>query len=93
MIYLQPTIPEIIVEDYKDQIKTLLENQRIGPELRVQDFDEYMPLINGEVNDYTFTVFMVLTLCSRMKKELMNSLRQNIRLTTTSRKFCVTSIS
>lgn len=26
----------------------MLENQRIGPELRVQDFDEFLPLINGK---------------------------------------------
>ncbi|CAH1130366.1 unnamed protein product [Ceutorhynchus assimilis] len=46
--YLKPTIPQEIVNNYKQQIRNLLENQRIGPELRVQDFDEYMPLINGE---------------------------------------------
>lgn len=48
-VFLKPTIPEQTVENYKKLIKNLLENQRIGPELRVQDFDEYMPLINGEV--------------------------------------------
>lgn len=26
----------------------MLENQRIGPELRVQDFDEFLSLINGK---------------------------------------------
>lgn len=26
----------------------MLEDQRIGPELRVQDFDEFLPLINGK---------------------------------------------
>lgn len=42
-------IPEYVVEDYKRQIKDLLENHRIGPELRMQDFDDYLHLINGEV--------------------------------------------
>lgn len=40
-----------MIDDYKQQIKDLLENQRIGPELRVQDFDDFMPLINGEAED------------------------------------------
>ncbi|KAI4465685.1 dynein axonemal heavy chain 7-related [Holotrichia oblita] len=46
--FLKPVIPETIVEGYREQLFTLLDDQRIGPELRVQDFDEYMPLINGE---------------------------------------------
>lgn len=29
-----------------------MENQRIGPELRVQDFDDFMPLINGEYHEH-----------------------------------------
>lgn len=45
----QPIIPEEIVENYKARIKLLLEDARVGPELRVQDFDKYMPLFNGEV--------------------------------------------
>ncbi|ERL86097.1 hypothetical protein D910_03511 [Dendroctonus ponderosae] len=49
--YLKPTIPNETIDIYKQEIKDLLENQRIGPELRVQDFDEYMPLINGEAED------------------------------------------
>ncbi|KAF7280376.1 hypothetical protein GWI33_006107 [Rhynchophorus ferrugineus] len=49
--FLKPTIPEETITKYKIQIRDLLENQRIGPELRVQDFDEYMPLINGEAEE------------------------------------------
>lgn len=30
----------------------MLEDQRIGPELRVQDFDELLPLINGKEEDF-----------------------------------------
>lgn len=45
----QPIIPDETVQNYKDRIKLVLEDARIGPELRVQDFDKYMPLINGEV--------------------------------------------
>lgn len=38
------------MDEYLDLLKSMLKDQQIGPELRVQDFDEYMPLINGEVN-------------------------------------------
>ncbi|KAL3281624.1 hypothetical protein HHI36_004830 [Cryptolaemus montrouzieri] len=46
--FLKPTIAEEIIWNYKIQINALMDEQRIGPELRVQDFDKYMPLINGE---------------------------------------------
>lgn len=36
---------------YKLRIKSLLEDARIGPELKIQDFDEYMPLINREADE------------------------------------------
>lgn len=39
------------MENYKTRIKILLDNQRIGPELRIQDFDEFVPLINGECDE------------------------------------------
>lgn len=39
------------MEEYKTRIKALLDDQRIGPELRVQDFDEFVPLINGECEE------------------------------------------
>ncbi|XP_060516742.1 dynein axonemal heavy chain 7 [Cylas formicarius] len=55
--YLKPTIPEETISRYKKMIQELLDNQRIGPELRVQDFDEYMPLINGESEDELATFF------------------------------------
>lgn len=37
------------MEDCKKNIDFLLEDQRVGPELRIQDFDDYVCLINGEV--------------------------------------------
>lgn len=37
--------------EYKLRIKALLEDARIGPELKIQDFDEYMPLINKEAEE------------------------------------------
>lgn len=37
------------MEEYTKILKSMLKDQQIGPELRVQDFDDYMPLINGEV--------------------------------------------
>lgn len=30
----------------------MLEDQRIGPELRVQDFDEFLPLVNGKEEEF-----------------------------------------
>lgn len=45
----QPIIDNNIVEDYKKIIADLIAEQRIGPELRVQDFDDYVCLLNGEV--------------------------------------------
>ncbi|XP_047987651.1 dynein axonemal heavy chain 7-like [Leguminivora glycinivorella] len=45
---LQPIIDEELIEGYKKQISDLISEQRIGPELRVQDFDDYVCLLNGE---------------------------------------------
>lgn len=39
------------MEEHREKLLTLLDDQRIGPELRVQDFDEYMSLINGEAQE------------------------------------------
>ncbi|CAH1117610.1 unnamed protein product [Phaedon cochleariae] len=47
-VFLRPTILEEIVMGYKIQIRDMLEDQRIGPELKVQDFDEFLPLMNGK---------------------------------------------
>lgn len=45
---LKPDIPEQIITECKEKIHLMLEEQRIGPELRMQDFDKYMSLMNGE---------------------------------------------
>ncbi|KAG5878487.1 hypothetical protein JTB14_010272 [Gonioctena quinquepunctata] len=45
---LKPIVPEETVMAYKIRIRDMLEDQRIGPELRVQDFDEFLSLINGK---------------------------------------------
>ncbi|XP_072937032.1 dynein axonemal heavy chain 7 [Epargyreus clarus] len=45
---LKPVIDNDLVEEYKKQIADLINEQRIGPELRVQDFDDYVCLLNGE---------------------------------------------
>lgn len=47
-ISLTPAIPDSIVAETRNRICTLLEEQRIGPELRLQDFDEYIDLMNGK---------------------------------------------
>lgn len=44
---LKPEIPLHLIDDCRRRIFNLLEEQRIGPELRLQDFDEYMSLMNG----------------------------------------------
>lgn len=45
--FLKPAIPLDIIESCKVRIHEILEEQRIGPELRMQDFDDYMDLMNG----------------------------------------------
>lgn len=46
--FLKPAIPMDIVENSRVRIHEVLEEQRIGPELRMQDFDDYMDLMNGK---------------------------------------------
>ncbi|KAG5872301.1 hypothetical protein JTB14_001736, partial [Gonioctena quinquepunctata] len=43
---------EETVMAYKIRIRDMLEDQRIGPELRVQDFDEFLSLINGKTGQF-----------------------------------------
>lgn len=47
IVYLKPIIPPHFVTDCRQKIEELLEEERIGPELRLQDFDEYLSLMNG----------------------------------------------
>ncbi|XP_017857964.1 PREDICTED: dynein heavy chain 7, axonemal [Drosophila arizonae] len=46
-LFLTPTVPDSIVADTKNKVCMMLEEQRIGPELRLQDFDAFIDLING----------------------------------------------
>lgn len=48
--FLQPVIPEDLVDSYKENIRELIEEHRIGVELRVQDFDPFIKLVNGEAS-------------------------------------------
>ncbi|PSN56752.1 Dynein heavy chain 7 [Blattella germanica] len=48
---LKPMIPEEMIAACKAHVSHTLSDQRIGPELRVQDFDEYMHLINDEAQE------------------------------------------
>lgn len=52
---LKPVIADQVVNECRKQILSMLEEQRIGPELRVQDFDEYMSLMNGTDADRIFS--------------------------------------
>jgi hypothetical protein len=45
----QPIIPDAIVQEAKQTLIANLDEQRILPEMRIQDFDSYISLINGEV--------------------------------------------
>ncbi|EDS43082.1 dynein-1-beta heavy chain [Culex quinquefasciatus] len=44
---LKPEISGDVIAQCKARICDVLEDQRIGPELRMQDFDQYMTLMNG----------------------------------------------
>lgn len=46
--FLKPAIPMDYIESCRVRIHEVLEEQRIGPELRMQDFDSYMNLMNGK---------------------------------------------
>lgn len=46
-IFLKPAIPPDFIEECRCKIYQMLENQRIGPELRLNDFDAYLSLMNG----------------------------------------------
>ncbi|XP_045534007.1 dynein axonemal heavy chain 7 [Papilio machaon] len=48
---LKPIIDSELVDKYKKSIADLIDEQRIGPELRIQDFDNYVCLLNGESLD------------------------------------------
>lgn len=50
-IYLKPIITPDFIENCRYKIYEMLEEQRIGPELRLQDFDDYTSLINGSDAD------------------------------------------
>lgn len=44
---LKPVIADETIDECRKRISNMLEEQRIGPELRLQDFDDYMSLMNG----------------------------------------------
>lgn len=49
--YLQPVIPDHIVQNCKDEIKAVLKNETLGPITYVQNFDKYMPLITRQAEE------------------------------------------
>lgn len=66
-LFQQPIIDNDLVEGYKKQIADLINEQRIGPELRVQDFDNYICLLNGEVGS------LLLLIVSNISNERKSS--------------------
>lgn len=54
LLFFQPVILDEIVNECRKLVEETLHEQRIGPELRVQDFDDYIHLINGDVRVYIF---------------------------------------
>lgn len=76
--HLKPTIPESIIANARNRICVMLEDQRIGPELRLQDFDQYIDLMNGVdaeriskfiASDPTFEQYCEMVLQYRRKEE------------------------
>lgn len=53
-ITFQPLVPQLRVDEYKEGVSNILDDHRIGPELRIQDFDDFLHLINGDVLLYIF---------------------------------------
>ncbi|XP_049773091.1 dynein axonemal heavy chain 7 [Schistocerca cancellata] len=47
-LVIKPVIPEDYMQKAKSAIANTLEDERIGPEMRVSDFDDYIHLLNGE---------------------------------------------
>lgn len=45
--YLKPIIPDDVIKQCRNQVIDVLEEERIVPELLLQDFDDYMNLMNG----------------------------------------------
>ena len=54
MVFLNPIISDEYIEQCRYTVYEMLEEQRIGPELRLQDFDEYMSLMNGTDAEYIY---------------------------------------
>lgn len=52
ILEFQPIIDNDLVDYYKKLIADLIAEQRVGPELRVRDFDDYVCLLNGDVSLY-----------------------------------------
>lgn len=46
--FLKPNISQAIVNKCRDKIIFVLNENRVQPELRIQDFDKYLSLMNGE---------------------------------------------
>lgn len=46
--YLKPNISQDIITSCKDRLMFVLTENRVQPELRIQDFDRYLSLMNGE---------------------------------------------
>ncbi|XP_046587391.1 dynein axonemal heavy chain 7-like [Neodiprion lecontei] len=51
---LQPVILREVIDSYSQQIVNLIEEQRVGPEQRLRDFDQYMSLIDDHENRTVF---------------------------------------
>lgn len=51
---LKPVIADWMIDDCRKRVFNMLEEHRIGPELRLQDFDDYMSLMNGADADQIY---------------------------------------
>lgn len=55
-VIFQPIIGNDLVDEHKEQIADLIRQQRIGPEHRVRDFDNYVCLLNGKVSSKIYKI-------------------------------------
>lgn len=68
---LRPIIPDEIIGQCRNEIVDVLEEERIVPELLLQDFDDYMSLMNGNDIDHIYN-FMNESPCFEDYCKLVN---------------------
>lgn len=81
--YLKPNVSKEIVSRCKERIIFVLDENRVEPELRIQDFDRYLSLMNGEaeqIEEFVTGAPAFGEYCERINyfKKLQYEIAQNI---------------